>query len=373
VGGGGDDEFRNESAAKARRTRFYDARGDNLFQGPATVDEAPFERPPSPNLVHRNALDWGGIRRTLPMVTYSPDVGIQFGALFSADKYGFRKVPWHSRHTAQAGVTSVGPEVLLSWNARFREAFGWADALVHVEYSGINILRFHGFGNGTTLGGQDEDRFKVDQRELIVAPSLEWTFGYETQREEKAVSFFRPRMRLGIGPVFKYSDTPQDDNANRFIGMLDPAPLGLGGFGQVGAYFTPGAGARSPTLALRASGKKVFGTFPFHEAAYVGGKDDVRGLREERFAGDASVFGNAEIRLPLARFSLLFPTEWGIMAGADSGRVYFDDDPEDADEWHTSVGGGIWMSLMDRAQTVSVSVMNGEDLTAFYVKLGLHF
>jgi hypothetical protein len=31
------------------------------------------------------------------------------------------------------------------------------------------------------------------------------------------------------------------------------------------------------------------------------------------------------------------------------------------------------MSLMDRAQTVSVSVMNGEDLTAFYVKLGLHF
>ncbi len=233
VGGGGDDEFRNESAAKARRTRFYDARGDNLFQGPATVDEAPFERPPSPNLVHRNALDWGGIRRTLPMVTYSPDVGIQLGALFSADRYGFRKVPWHSRHTAQAGVTSVGPEVLLSWNARFREAFGWADALVHVEYSGINILRFHGFGNGTTLRGQDEDRFKVDQRELIVAPSLEWTFGYETQREEKAVSFFRPRMRLGIGPVFKYSDTPQDDNANRFIGMLDPAPLGLGGFGQV--------------------------------------------------------------------------------------------------------------------------------------------
>ena len=28
-------------------------------------------------------------------------------------------------------------------------------------------------------------------------------------------------VRVGLGPVLKYSDTPLDDNADRFIGTLD--------------------------------------------------------------------------------------------------------------------------------------------------------
>ena len=419
IGGGGDDVFVNESSAPKGRTRFYDARGDNRFEGPAKIDEAPFEAPPASNLIHRHALDWGGINRFLPLATYSPDVGLKLGFLFGVDRYGFRKVPWQSRHTFQGGVTSVGPELLFQWDSRFRKALGYADALIHVEYSGINILRFHGFGNGSEVGEED-DLFKVQQQELIVAPSVEWSFGWESAEKEEAVSLFRPRMRIGIGPILKRSNTPPDDNADRYIGTLDPAPLGLGTFGQIGgqgwididtrdnsAYpttgfqvkvgasvfpaawdveeafghvqgvassvFSPGSGDRAPTVAFRAGGKKVFGSYPFHEAAYLGGHDNVRGLHEERFAGDSSVFGNAELRLPLARFSLLFPTEFGVFGAADAGRVFFDGDLDDADDWHTAVGGGIWLSLMDRIQTVSVSIMSGEDLTAVYLSAGLHF
>ena len=419
IGGGGDDEFVNESAASPGRTRFYDARGDNRFEGPAKIDEVPYERPPATNLVHRNALDWGGIRRRIPFITYSPDIGARLGLLYGADQYGFRKAPWHSRHTVQAGVTSVGPEFLFLWDARFRQALGRSDALVHIEYSGINILRFHGFGNETEIG-EDSDLFKVEQREVIVAPSMEWTFGYETAEEEEALSLFRPKIRVGVGPILKYSNTPLDENADKYIGMLDPAPLGLGSFGQIGGrgwievdtrdnaayptkgfqvmagtsifpsawdvedtfgeihgtvsgFLTPGSVRGAPTLALRVGGKKVFGTYPFHEAAYIGGHEDLRGLREERFAGDASLFGNAEVRIPLARFSLLFPTDVGILGAADVGRVWFDGDPDDADGWHSAFGGGIWLSLLDRIQTVSVSVLWGEDLTALYLKAGLLF
>jgi hypothetical protein len=53
--------------------------------------------------------------------------------------------------------------------------------------------------------------------------------------------------------------------------------------------------------------------------------------------------------------------------------VFFDDDPDDADDWHTAFGGGVWISLLDRIQTLSLSVMSGEDMTAFYLKAGLHF
>jgi hypothetical protein len=143
--------------------------------------------------------------------------------------------------------------------------------------------------------------------------------------------------------------------------------------GSLSTYLTPGGARGAPTLGLRIGAKKVFGPYPFHEAAYVGGTDDLRGFREQRFAGDAAAFGNAEVRLPVARFSLLFPAEFGILGAADVGRVFYDDDPDGSDEWHSAFGGGLWLSFLDRRQTLSFSIMNGDDLTGFYVKAGLHF
>lgn len=420
IGGGGDDVFINGSGASRSLTRFYDDRGNNRFDGPATVDEAEFEQPPSTNLVHQYALDWGRVRRLIPLVTYSPDIGAQFGIILGSDKYGFRKVPWASRQTVRAAVTSVGPEPILSWDARFRQAMGKGDALVHVEYSGINILRFHGFGNGTAIEDPDHDRYKVEQRELVLAPAIEWTFGYEATGGEEPVAQFFPKLRLGLGPILKHSVTPLKDNEDRFIGGIDPLPTGVGDYGQVGVrgwmdidtrdntafptrgirliaggsvfpsawdveeafgelhgslstFLTPGEGTRVPTLALRAGGKRVFGSYPFHEAAFVGGHEDVRGLRKERFAGDAALFANAELRIPLSRFSMIFPAELGILGAADVGRVFYDGDAAGTDLWHNGVGGGIWLSLMDRIQTVSLSIIKGEDVTGVYFRAGLLF
>ena len=169
-------------------------------------------------------------------------------------------------------------------------------------------------------------------------------------------------MTLGLGPIVKYSRTPADANRDRFISSFADPVYGTGSFGQVGAQariehdtrdrpayptrgvllrgtgaFYPGVwdvtsafgsaeGAlhayltarvpTSPTLALRVGGKKVFGTFPFHESAFLGGpgftgvgtsSGHVRGVRKDRFAGDASLYGNAELRLALARFQFLMP------------------------------------------------------------------
>ena len=108
----------------------------------------------------------------------------------------------------------------------------------------------------------------------------------------------------------------------------------------------------NPTLALRAGGKKVWGTFPFHEAAYLGGPvfagsgisdGNLRGYQKNRFGGDSSLYGNAELRLVLARIKLLVPGEFGLFGAADTGRVFFANDPENAAKWHTRTGGGIWL------------------------------
>src|SRR5262249_28109250 len=81
--------------------------------------------------------------------------------------------------------------------------------------------------------------------------------------------------------------------------------------GSAAAYLSPRA-QRAPTLALRVGGEKVFGNYPYFEAAYLGGglggyglfegDDPVRGLSHHRYAGDASVYGGADLRIYISRF-----------------------------------------------------------------------
>jgi hemolysin activation/secretion protein len=142
--------------------------------------------------------------------------------------------------------------------------------------------------------------------------------------------------------------------------------------GTVAAYVSAPI-PTEPTIALRVGGKRVWGTYPFHEAAYVGGASDLRGFREQRFAGDAAVFGNAELRLFLSRFNALVPGRLGIFGFADAGRVFYGPDPAAADSWHAAVGGGVWISVIDPRHMVSIAVAHGDDLTGVYVRAGFMF
>src|SRR2546428_2281196 len=105
-----------------------------------------------------------------------------------------------------------------------------------------------------------------------------------------------------------------------------------------------------PTLAVRGAGKKVWGTYPLHEAGYVGGATTVRGFVEHRFAGDASVHGNVELRFSLAKVFFLVPTELGLFGLGDAGRVFLAG--ETSDRWHGAAGGGALISLPPSAPTV---------------------
>lgn len=420
VGGPGDDAFANLSHAPARLTRFYDAEGTNRFEGPAAVDRRPYERRASSNLVHRYALDWGAFTRYIPLVGYDPDLGVTGGLSVGIQRYGFRKDPWASDNVLRGTIASSGPEVAVGWSGQFRRVAFGADVTVDAEYSSLEILRYYGPGNATTV--QSDTRFyEVERSEIRVSPGLEWGWGAsERGATELDLRQLRPTLTLNVGPILEYARTPTGANADRFIGDLDPAPVGVGSFAQLGgrvdieldtrdrsgytrngvrvvaggsgfpavldveeefaelhgaasAYLTPGGSRHVPTLALRVAGREVFGDYPYHEAAYLGGARDVRGLRRGRFAGDAMVYGNVELRLPVLRGHLLFPAELGVHGAADVGRVFYDEDPAGSGRWHSAFGGGVWISLLDRTQALSITLMNGDDLTGLYVQAGLHF
>lgn len=429
-GGGGSDTFTNTSGAGASKTHFYDHRGRNRFvEGKgATVDERPYQRPSTSLVWSRYAFDWGMETATRPIVWADPDLGVFGRVIHSRKHYGFRKDPFATRHYFDVGLASRGFKPFLSYIGTFRHVWSNLDARLALEYSGFEVTRFKGFGNDFRLK-EPSAYYKVEQRNFVFAPALEFRRGTEdVDATGDGTMPLRSELTVSLGPVIEWSNTPAESNRDFFIGSLDEPLYGTGSFGQLGvrgeveydsrdnpAYATRGVLARvsaagypgvwdveslfgnvdaeartyltanlplSPTVAVRAGGKKVWGTYPFHESAFLGGPGRVglgqvdgplRGFHKNRFAGDASLYANVELRLALARISVLVPGEFGLFGAADVGRVYFADDPADADDWHNGTGGGFWLSFMERRTTVSVAVMKGRDMTGVYFRAGYMF
>ena len=434
-GGGGSDTFTNASEAGASKTRFYDYRGENVFvKGTgASIDERPYRRPPATIQPRRPfsdwyALDWGHQAFTFPTIWADPDLGAFVQVVHSRTNFGYRKGPFASRHSLAVGMASRGYKPFASYEGTFRRVWPNVDASLAMEYSGLEVTRFTGFGNDFRLENPSSF-YKVRQGTFVLAPALEFQTGAgDGDASDDESEPLRSELTVSLGPVIKWSNTSEDANEDYFIGSLEQPLYGMGSFGQVGArgeieydridnpaspthgFFARVAAAgyagawdvesafgsvdgearsyltapipANPTLALRVGGKKVWGKYPFLESAFLGGPGrvglrqgdgPVRGLYKNRFAGDASLYANVELRLAVAEVRIVVPGEFGVFGAADVGRVFHPGDPDDADDWHNGTGGGIWLSFLERATTLSLAVMKGRDLTGVYVRAGHMF
>lgn len=115
----------------------------------------------------------------------------------------------------------------------------------------------------------------------------------------------------------------------------------------------------------------MWGDFPFHEASVLGGVSTLRGWDQQRFAGRSSAFGSAELRAWVAKVRLIAPADFGVTAFGDAGRVFMDG--ESSDQWHSALGGGVWIAPLMRNYTVSASVARGRERTGFYLASGFSF
>lgn len=430
-GGGGDDTFVNTSAASASRTRFYDYRGDNRFDTGrgARVDERSYRRPPGSAMTNaRYALDWGVQPSAFPLFAANPDIGVFVGALLRRTHFGFRKDPFAVRHSFGGGLATDGFRPVVSYTGQFRDLWHGLDGRLHAEYSAIERTRFSGFGNDIQTP-EPASFYRLQQSRFILAPAFELRRGMLGQEvSSDGMEPLRSELSLAFGPVLKRTNTSSEANRDRFLGALHAPLYGAESFGQMGAqvraavdrrdhptyptrgfliraaasaypsvwdvastfgrfegdaraYFTAPLASR-PTLAVRIGGTRVWGTYPFHEAAFLGGpgfasgpesRGTLRGFRRDRFVGDASLFTNAEVRFALGETVVLLPAEFGLFGAVDAGRVFYSSDPATADRWHAGAGGGFWMSFLQRRQTVSVAIMRGPELTGVYLRAGFLF
>lgn len=400
IGGGGDDEL-VDAGSPSRRTALYDARGRNrIVPGPHTkVDTRRYQPPPEQEgwldtkTQEDRIQDWGSSRSWLkPAVDYGEGAGIILGGGPTWTDYGFRKHPYASRIGARALFATrsggFGVELFGDWRLENSPIHFTAEA----RATQFESMRFYGYGNDTPrLPSGDA---LIMQRQLRARP---------------AVAVDGDGWHASAGPLLLYTD-PRVPEANPAAAGV----LGADDFGQIGAMLeldvdrtdhsavptrgfrlgaeisgfpgvwdAPGGFGRAdaeargyfripvatgPVIAVRAGAQRAWGAFPVHESARIGGLGSLRGYRWQRFAGDAALYGGAELRVPLARVELVTKGRLGVLGLADAGRVYLDGASPGG--WHTGFGAGLWFATVGHA--VNLVWARGEE-DRFYLGLGLPF
>lgn len=397
IGGGGDDELVDTSAA-SQLTAFYDHRGENRIEpGPRTrVDTRDYDGPEEgegffqTRTGDNRVRDWGtSFSRLRPAIDYSEGAGIIIGGGTRWTNYGFRHHPYDTRLEAQLLYATSSGGFGVQLNGDFRQENSPVRFEVDARATQFEAMRFYGYGNASPSFASDDALIMQDQ--VRVAP---------------AVVVEKEHWEAGIGPLFMYTDPDLPEGGPPVDGLLGSDP-----FAQVGGRadlevgrtddsqiptrgFTfalatsafPGiwdapepfghnaADARgyvpigSSVLALRAGARHAWGSFPLHGSARIGGQSTLRGYRWQRFAGDAAVYGGAEVRVPLFRVELLSKGRLGVLGLADAGRVYLDG--ESPGGWHTGYGAGLWFATLGYA--VNAVWAQGEE-DRFYIGLGLPY
>jgi hypothetical protein len=400
IGGGGEDRFVDRSDTGPGGNIIYDAGASTLVvSGPGSTWRRRNAARPFSWHEESRELDWGHSWLPDPRFSYDGDRGLVLTSGLTYTRYGFVRSPYASQIHLRVGWSFGLSAPLVEYQHDFRGVLAGADMSVRFRWSGLDIIDFYGLGNESVPSGPTAFH-RTPHKRIELATEISVGDGSTT--------------RLSIGPAVQYISTDTTREANYLTAVR---PYGSGRFGQAAlqaslewdardrsgtpssGYHVEGGAAyfpefmsvdqgefgevhghaamylspvgTNPTLAIRAEGKKLWGTYPFAESAFLGGAASVRGLHEQRYAGDASLLGSAEIRVDLGRLPVILPTDIGFFAFGDVGRVFRDG--EESDRWARGWGGGLWAAPLRRSSTAQVSLARAEGRTAIYFGIGFAF
>jgi len=337
-------------------------------------------------LVEDRGYDW----RFGPGFGYNSDDGIILGGGPILYKYGFRSKPYVYRMSLIGSYAFGAKSYSIKYTGDFYSIIKGVRILLNVEKTELDITRFYGTGNETQLidSLDVKDFYKVGQELVLISPSFEIPIS--------------GKVRFSLSPFYKYSDVSYDENT--FLGQ-NPMTRGLGSqkylgvssvigydsrdnrsepykgiFAQLGGSVTPAifknntafskAGfdirayvstdtVKGLTFAVRGAGGKVWGTYPFYESMFLGGINSLKGFSRERFAGDEVLLGQSEIRLRIARVNLLIPGMLGVSLFGGAGKVFVEG--ETSKRWHSSYGGSVWITYLNRMFNVGLTVAKSDE------------
>jgi hypothetical protein len=407
IGGSGNDQFINNGSGK--RVLAYDASFEQNSFGGATDFRKIVKANPQVNRYDRLNFKYNLFKPGLAL-EYNIDDGLFIGPKLEYTRQGFRREPYGMRQYFEGtGALKTG-SLHFKYDADYIRAIGDADILIRSDFRApVNVTNFFGLGNNTTI---DHDFHKIKYyraRYNIINASAYLSYQLQSW------------MRINFGPSFQYFRLDTNQNINRFVTSpfngLDHSNLYtphhyIGGDARIainsrnnniiptrGLALDAGIrqlfGIDSKTsgltqvnidmrifmslfeferlvLATRWGWAKNYGKFEFPQAMYLGGTDNLRGYRKQRFAGRSMLYNNTELRIRIANFNTyLFGGVFGVQIFNDIGRVYMDG--EKSDKWHDGYGGGIWVAPIKRFVVTASLAHSVEEKALPRITFGFQF
>ncbi|EDM42925.1 outer membrane protein [unidentified eubacterium SCB49] len=347
------------------------------------------------------------INQFLPVLGSNPDDGFRVGFVNNFTTYGLQRNPFTTKHTFSASYYTGNSGYDVSYKGEFSNIIHNWNFAVEGKYTSPNFAQnFFGFGNETTYDKDevDLDFNRISIREWNAAVSLIWNGrdggsfyfkplieSFEVENKEDRfinilptdASLFEKQTYLG-GEV-SYNFKNKDDAAYPTMGLDIGISAGYkanidgGDADNKFGYLVPHAAldhrlnkSGSLVLATKLGGEVILGdSFELYHAAQLGGGENLRGFRKERFTGKYAAYHNTDLRLLLGNLETsIIPLKYGITGGFDYGRVWLENDT--SDKWHNSVGGSFWISGIDTF-TANIGYYNSTDGGRIAFVLGFAF
>jgi hypothetical protein len=411
LGGPGNDTLDDSDGGGAY---LWDSAGQNVFtRGPGThVDRrawvSPIEAPPGPWTEPRGSGHW-----TAPHgnAFWEPDQEVMIGGGLTRTSWGFREYPWANLQDVTVLYSTGYNSVRATYAGQFRLNYA-SNFLGRLDLmaSGVENLNYYGLGNETP--DQPNSLRLTHDYTFAAFPSLRYqpnrtlelhagafakevqpqgtTSLVEEQNPYGSGNFGEAALQAGLeldtrgilngvvqtrhvlepgAPEWRPAVTGVRVSARGFYmpAVWDVKSQFGGVEGSVAGY----VGNERVSFATRVGGRQMWGAYPWFESASIGGSANVRGYHTNRFRGDASLFGNAELRLWVGKAIRAMPMRWALIGFVDSGRVWLAG--ESSQRWHTDAGGGFMAHVIGTPLTLTTSVAHSSEGTLVYFRSGYSF
>jgi hypothetical protein len=345
---------------------------------------------------------WAGY----PMIGYNPDDGVKMGVLANYTVNSFNRRPYSQKHALKANYFFATNGFEFGYSGTFMNVASKWNIGLDVGYTSPNFsINYFGYGNATVNNDDDlgMDYNRVKLQVFRAAPYLfkKGRNGSEMQlqavfealevedtnnrfvNEPGAIPTYLFEHRQYAGINAKYSFSNYDNTSLPGMGMLFYITAGWkASMDQFERNFPSIESSLNFAHRITKNNKLVLSTtfkgkvlfnnnFEFYQAAMLGGDNDLRGYRQQRYNGKQSVYQSTDLRFAIGKWkSSILPVKYGVYAGYDYGRVWIPD--EASRKWHQSVGGGFWVNGVD-ALTAKVFYFQGTDggRVAFALAFGI--
>ena len=335
----------------------------------------------------------------VPTAGFRTDDGFFLGASNTYTENGINSGSFKQKHRLSANYFFNFEALEVAYSGKYGSIFpGWNLETDAYFTNDRYVSNFFGYGNETI---NDEDNLGRDYYRGRVRQF----------RASAGLAFYSLRIKA-LYESFKVADNPNRlfNSANLNNALFDNQNYGgielngeydrddAGDFPTKAIYFGFSAGYKMNLNLdsnkfgyaslkvgfdhkLESSGSLVYSTMAeykglldyntvfFYHTPSLGGRNGLRGFRDERFAGKSYFYQSSDLKLKLKRYvTAVSPVTIGMYGGFDYGRVWLPG--EDSNVWHTSQGGGFWISSL-KALTFNIGYFNSKESNLIQVGFGL--